>query len=291
MSQGKIDYRMTDSLPLILQLAHFLQQKGIKGGYHLEDMARTKGWLDVMVRFELGRDVKIDIPAYVESYDLSSIHGYERELIGLIHSHISRSEKPVLLLDCGADIGLLSALLVSSCNCIDRVIAFEPNARSFRRLESNLKLLPVDAEAKNVAVANFCGKGELKYPEHDSDDHAAFIVPSDQGDIPVIKIDELDLPADHRILCKIDVEGGELAVIEGALKTLSSSDEFAVVFEAHREQVKRAGIDPLEVVSYLNDIKTCKVVVAEEPDATIDFDRPFFEQFTSRIYNICVFSE
>ncbi|HHS83915.1 MAG TPA: FkbM family methyltransferase [Gammaproteobacteria bacterium] len=291
MFQSKANFKVTDSLPLILQIAHFLQHKGIKGGYHLEEVARTRGWLDVLVRFRLRRDVSIDIPAYADSYDLSNIPGYEHELIGLIHSHISKSEKPVLLLDCGADIGLLSALLVSACDCIDKVFAFEPNPRSFQRLERNLQLLPVDTEAKNVAVANFSGRGELRYPEHDSDDHAAFIVPVEQGDIPVVKIDELDLASGCRVLCKIDVEGGELAVIEGAQKTLSSSSEFTVVFEAHREQVKRTGIDPLKVVSLLNEFKKCKAVVAEEPDKVIDFDYPFFEQFPNRIYNICVFSE
>ncbi len=284
-------YRVTDSLPLVLKVAHFLQKKGVRGGCHLEETARAKGWLDVLVRFRLRSDVKIDIPAYADSYDLSEIHDYEHELIELVRSRISKSEKPVILLDCGADIGLLSALLVSVCDCIEKVIAFEPNPRSFHQLESNLKLLPVDANAKNVAVANFSGKGALQYPEHDSSDHAAFIAPSEDGDISVIKIDELELPTGRRILCKIDVEGGELAVVEGALKTLASSSEFAVVFEAHREQVNRAGIDPLEVLSLLDSIKKCEIIVAEVPGRVIDFSHPFFEQFPDRIYNICVFSK
>ncbi len=291
MNDTKPNYKVVNSPPWILRAAHFLQKKGIRGGHHLEATARSMGLLNVLVRIELSRDIRIDVPAYNDSYNLSDIRHYEYKLINLISSRISRTDEPFLLLDCGADIGLFSALLVSACDCIQEVIAFEPNARSYSRLTTNLELLPIKAEAKNMAVADFHGTGELRFPDHDSHNHAAFIIPSEQGDIQVIKIDELDLPDSHRILCKIDVEGGELAVVKGALKTLSASSEFAVIFEAHPEQVKRVGIDPLEVVSLLGSIRACKTVVAEAPEREIDFSRPFFQQFPERVHNICVFSE
>ncbi len=291
MNNTKPDYKIVDSPPWVLRVAHFLQKKGIRGGHHLEAAARSRGLLDVLVRVKLNRDVRIDVPAYNDSYNLSDIRHYEYKLINLISSRISRTDEPFLLLDCGADIGLFSALLVSACEGVQEVIAFEPNVRSYGHLTSNLELLPIKAEAKNMAVADFHGTGELRFPDHDSHNHAAFIVPSEQGDIQVIKIDELGLPDSHRILCKIDVEGGELAVVKGALKTLSSSSEFAVIFEAHPEQVKRVGIDPLEVVSLLGSIRSCKAVVAEAPDREIDFSCSFFQQFPDRVHNICVFSE
>ncbi len=291
MSEEISDYRVVHSSPLILQLAHFLQHNGIRGGHFLEETARARGWLDVLVRFELSRNVRIDVPAFAGSYDLSNIHSYEHDLIGMLERRISHSPgKPLTLLDCGADIGLFSALLVASCDRIERVIAFEPNSRSFAFLERNLKMLPLPGEAHNRAVADFVGKGELRYPDHDKDDHAAFIVPAEGGEIEVTTIDRLGLPSGQRLLMKIDVEGGELAVVEGAQSTLASSSQFNVVFEAHRDQVGRTGIDPLTIVNFLNRISPCDVVVAEAPDTAVDLGRPFFDQFPNRIYNVCVFS-
>lgn len=291
MSDGGVRYKATDSIPPILRLALFMQQKGIRGGYRLEEMARARGWLNYLVRFRLPNGVRIDIPADSESYRLGNILTYESSLFRLLAPRIMESDRPVLLLDCGADIGLFSAHMVSACARIKRLIAFEPNSRSFPLLQSNLKLLPVYSEARNMAVADFNGMGELRYPPHDSDDHAAFIVPSDEGGIQVVRIDDLDLPQGYRILMKIDVEGGELAVVNGARDVLSSCDRFVVVFEAHREQVRRTGIDPLKVVSFLETIRPCSRFVAEDPDREIDPERPFFEQFPGRVYNICVFSE
>ncbi len=290
MIDGDIENRVVQTLPWVLQLAYSMQKNGIRGGYFLEAVARSKGWLNVLVRRELSRGVKVDIPAYEDSYDLDDVSNYERELIELLGSHLSGKDEPLLLLDCGADLGLFAALLVSSCERIQKVIAFEPNRRSFRLLEHNLNMLPMEAEARNAAVADFNGKGKLKYPPHDLHDHAAFIVSSECGDIPVVKLDDLGLPRNYHIVLKIDVEGGELAVIRGAMETLSSSPGFTVVFEAHRDQVRRTGIEPMEIVSLLQTIRPCQIKVAEEPDIRLDMSRPFFEQLQGRIYNICAFS-
>jgi len=286
-----IDYRVVESSPWLLRLAYVMQRKGIRGGYYLENTARSKGWLDVLVRTTLPGGVKIDIPAYKDAYDLSRIDQYERDLMQLLATRLGGQKSPLVLLDCGADLGLFSALLVSSCNRIRKVIAFEPNRGSFSLLKHNLEMLPVPAEAKNAAVADFNGRGELSYPPHDAHDHAAFIVPAEDGTIPVTRLDELELPKDHAVVLKIDVEGGELSVIRGALGILSSCPGFTVVFEAHRDQVKRTGIDPMEIVSLLTGLRSCHVMVAEEPRIVPDAARPFFEQYPGRIYNICVFSE
>ncbi len=284
-------YRVVDSLPLVLRMAFFMQRAGIRGGYRLQEMARARGWLDLLIRFRLPNGIGIDIPANSDSYDLGNIAGYEAALLELLARRVSELDEPVLLLDCGADIGLFSAHMVSSCSRIERVIAFEPNPRSFERLVRNLELLPVRAAAMNMAVADFNGTGELRHPPHDGDDHAAYLAPLAGGDVEVARIDDLGLPAGYRILMKIDVEGGELAAVQGALGTLSSSRQFNVVFEAHRAQVVRTGIDPLKILSLLEEVRPCSRMVAEDPGREIDPGRPFFEQFPGDVYNICVFSE
>ena len=257
----------------------------------MENVARSLGLLDVLVRIELGRGVKVDVPADAKSYKLHRIKDYESEMVRWLGENFLRSERPVVLLDCGADIGLVSALLVAASPSIRRVIAFEPNLRSFEVLLKNTELLGVEAEAHNVAVADFDGRGSLRLPAHDHHDHAAFLVREEHGDVPVMRVDQLGLPSGQRLLLKIDVEGGELAAVQGAAATLTSCERFCVVFEAHRLQSERTGIDPLEIVAYLNSLRPCRAVVAEDPSRPIDPTLPFFEQFPNKVSNLCVISE
>ncbi|MEK7785613.1 MAG: FkbM family methyltransferase, partial [Chloroflexota bacterium] len=91
---------------------------------------------------------------------------------------------------------------------------------------------------------------------------------------------------------KIDVEGGELAVIRGALGTLARSKGFVVVFEAHPKQVSRTGIDPMSVISLIRSVRLCSARVTEQPDADVSLEKPFFDQFApTRVYNVCVSSD
>jgi len=251
-----IDYRVVESSPWLLRLAYVMQRKGIRGGYYLENTARSKGWLDVLVRTTLPGGVKIDIPAYKDAYDLSRIDQYERDLMQLLATRLGGQKSPLVLLDCGADLGLFSALLVSSCNRIRKVIAFEPNRGSFSLLKHNLEMLPVPAEAKNAAVADFNGRGELSYPPHDAHDHAAFIVPAEDGTIPVTRLGRA-----------FGDTGGAwdtliLSGIHRGVRSPSGSGEA----DRHRPDGDCLAAHRAQVL-------------------------PFFEQYPGRIYNICVFSE
>jgi FkbM family methyltransferase len=192
--------------------------------------------------------------------------------------------------DCGADIGLMTSRLISECPNITRAIAFEPNPTSYPFLNNNMQHLKIQAEAKNKAISDFTGTAELHYPDFDSHDHAAFIVPSKTGTINVCSIDDLGLPLGSSILLKIDVEGEEYSVIRGAAKTLSRVKHFVVIFEAHHKQVQRTKIDPITLITYLRKLRPCKSTVVEVTDSEIDLNRPFFEQFVTGIYNICVYS-
>jgi FkbM family methyltransferase len=216
---------------------------------------------------------------------------YEHKSIDYLRAIVSRFSAPVLLIDCGADIGLMSLRLISECPNIKRVIAFEPNPKSFSFLQQNFHFLGIDAEARNQAVSNFQGRAELKHPDFDGHDHAAFIVSSPAGDIDVCTIDSLDINEINCLILKIDVEGEEYSVIQGAVETLARAKNFVVVFEAHSQQATRTHMEPTALIAYLNKIKPCKAGVVEMPDHEIDLNRPFFEQFPQGIFNICVYPE
>jgi hypothetical protein len=85
---------------------------------------------------------------------------------------------------------------------------------------------------------------------------------------------------------KIDVEGLELDVIEGAEETLRRVQGFVVALEANRNVVERSGIETSDILRKLYSIRPCTFQVAEET-GQVDFDRPFFDQFRTRaVYNV-----
>jgi len=277
--------------PLVFTLAKWMQRLHIRGGHHLQRLARERGWLDVIIRYRLGPNVQLDVPLSLRGYDEQRVVHYERPAIAFVAALAARLPGPVTLLDCGADIGLISAHLVAACPNVQRVTAIEPNPDAFEYLARNLGLLPVQSEALHAAVSDFSGQAELRRSPDDPSDHAAFIVPAESGPIRVVRIDDLSVTEGHSLLLKADVEGEELAVIRGAALTLARARAFVVLFEAHPAPVQRKGIDPMEVVKFLQAIRSCEIHVTELPEVKLKADQPFFAQCPpTRHYNVCVAS-
>jgi FkbM family methyltransferase len=277
--------------PTPYKIAKYLQRARVRGGHRLENILRDKGDLDVSVRYRLSNSVEIDIPIGERSYDLYDVSHYESDSVKRIVPIISSYNSDFCFLDCGADIGLMSAKFVSASSNIKKVISFEPNQISYLYLERNLKLLNIEAKAFNMGVSNFKGMAELQAPDFDSHDHAAYVVPNDKGDFEVTTIDDIGLNHDKSIFLKIDVEGAELSVIQGALSTLAAAENVIILFEAHPKQVRRTGIDPAKIIELVNSIKSCEVMIMEAPEQKIDLKCPFFDQFSEKVYNICMYSK
>jgi len=268
-----------------------MQRAGVRGGYRLENMLREKGRLDLCVRYALPNNVEIDIPIGERSYDLYEITHYESDSVKQIAPIISSYAVDFCLLDCGADIGLMSAKFVSAFPEIKKVISFEPNHISYQYLKKNLKLLKVESEALNMGVGNFNGAAELRVPDFDSHDHAAYVVPSENGDFKVTTIDDLDLESNKGMFLKIDVEGAELSVIQGAQDTIAATENVIILFEAHPKQVERTNVDPTKIIELACSISNFEIMIMEAPEEKIDLEQEFFEQFPNQVYNICLYSK
>lgn len=278
--------------PWHFRLAKSLIRSRVRGGYRLLATARKLGWLDVVVRYPLSERISLDVPLYRDEnlWNELDLREYEAESIDLLAAEVLRRPEPVTLLDCGADIGLFSALLAARCPGIARVVAFEPNPEAFRVLAGNVRRLPA-GECHEMAVSDFTGRAVLEIPRPGMGDHARFIVPSSQGDVEVTRIDDLKVDPGHGLLLKIDVEGAELGVLRGAIRTLSSAPWFVVIFEAHPAVVQRTGIDPTECMRLLDSVRRCRFQVAEAPEVSLTVDRPFFEQVPEGICNVVCVSE
>ncbi len=280
--------------PLVFQATRWLQSRQVRGAYRLESFARTCGWLDVVVRYRLGSRAAIDVPLSRRPYALRDILDYERSALSLVTAQLKGIRRPTVLYDCGADVGVVSARLVQACPQIQRAVAFEPNRESFETLVNNMALLDAEARAECAAVSDFSGRGTLVHPPHSSHDHAAYLVPTPTGDVEVTTIDAQATPPEFGVVLKIDVEGGEEAVLRGAKRTLERAPFFIVSFEAHRTQTERTGVEPIDVLRRLLDARPCDVqvvrsCVSEIPESPkpVRLDVPFFRQFTgANVYNI-----
>lgn len=267
--------------PGLFRLARHLSRRRAPGGYRLLDTTRRLGLLERVVRYRVTDAVTLDVPIWrpENAWDRPDLFAYQSELIDDLVGAVEGMGAPVTLLDCGADIGLVSVLVAARCaDRLESVVAVEPNQTAYRVLEGNLARLPVPARSCLAAVSDFTGRGELASPEYDSSDHARFLVAAGDGDIPVVRIDDLEIPPQSHLVIKLDVEGGEQQALSGARRTLEGSARFAVSFEAHRAVAQRTGIDPVEIIEFLNGLRPCDVSVSEFPGVPITTARPFFSQ-------------
>jgi FkbM family methyltransferase len=278
--------------PLTFTATRWLVRHHVRGSTRLFRWLRESGRLDLYADFDLGGGVTFTAPLNREpEWDAEDVAGYEQPVVDALAAFAAGAPRPVTLIDCGADIGLVT-LKVAARTPLDRVLAFEPSPTAWPILDWNLQRLPGEHRALRAGVADFVGEGVLRRSEHDpGSDHARYVEPTRHGDFPVTTVDWQRLPPGGSVVVKIDVEGGEFAVVRGALGTLRRAQRFAVTLEAHPDAVRRSGVDPLRIVDCLRDLRPCDVRVLERPDLAIDASRPFFEQAPpTRVYNLLITS-
>ena len=190
------------------------------------------------------------------------IQGYKRDAVGRglyrrgVHepaltevlldkfSHQSGSN----FVDIGANIGYFSCLLGKLAGPTGRVVAIEPESQNRKLLERNLKLNGLT----NVTVHG-CAAGATNsvarmglYKSANRGRHSLVDLASCRRfvDVPVRKLDDLvnGFGVKRWALVKIDVEGYEPFVFEGAEETLSRTEMLAMEFAP--SYWRMAGIDP-----------------------------------------------
>jgi FkbM family methyltransferase len=276
-------------VPWFFRLGRYLAKRSIRGGNRIVSQARRLGLLDQFAQYRVG-DVELRVPLWrpCNEWDADDVLTYEAPFIESFGGAIRQMQGRVTLLDCGADIGTVSALLVAHCGNITRLVAFEPNPTAYNVLQTNVMAMPIRALARYAAVGSYSGRGELVRDPLDASAHAMYIVPNPNGPIDVEQLDSLGLPPGEPCAIKIDVEGAEPSVIAGAMMLIRHASEVVVSFEAHPRVLRRTGEDPIQIMRALRQIRpnfTFSVDLLPEVELTLE--RPLFEQVPAdRVYNV-----
>ena len=196
----------------------------------------------------------------------SSTHGcwlgsYELEKQRLFQHMI---EPGSVVFDIGANVGFYTLLASSLVGPRGRVVAFEPVPRNLRFLKQHLRMNRVrNTLVVEAAVSNLSGEA---FFEESSNASTGRIAKVGRLRVPIVTLDDMveqgRAPAPQYL--KIDVEGAEAGVLEGARRLLNSTHP--VIFLAtHGDEVHRRCCDLLRTSNYrLQAIGTSSVEQADE---------------------------
>lgn len=156
-----------------------------------------------------------------------------------------------ILLDIGAHVGRYSI----PYSMKNRTFAFEPDPYNFEHLNRNIANHPL-ISPHQLAIANYVGTGKLhrsqRRLEHSlMDTHIKDKFLVDTIDVKVTTIDEFfkDWKEEPIVGIKIDVEGAESLVIEGAINILRKYHPMLAI-ETHEQEEDDIMIATLEELGY-----------------------------------------
>lgn len=193
---------------------------------------------------------------------------FDRWLYLQLHRYgwMGREARPVLdrlarpgmtVLDIGANLGLYTVYLARLVGATGRVIAFEPDPHLHASLSRSLTANKCShAQALNLALGRKAGRLMLERTALNLGDNHLATEPRagfDHIEVQVASLDALmpDLCVD---LLKLDVQGWELEVLQGASKTLERN-RCSILLEFWPTGLKRAGSSSLDLLGFLSQQK------------------------------------
>jgi FkbM family methyltransferase len=152
------------------------------------------------------------------------------------------------VVDVGANIGAVTLAAAQFVGPTGLVYSIEAHPRTYKFLMGNIEL----NQARNVTAFNTaCGRenGVIAFSDKPSDDQNT--VCNDGLGVPLCRLDELIPKTQSIALLKIDVEGYEKFVLEGAMRLLPKV-EF-IYFESYEPHFHRFGYRLQDIVHFLEN--------------------------------------
>ena len=180
---------------------------------------------------------------------------YERKESALVRRILRPGD---VFWDVGANLGYYTLLGGACVGPAGRVVAFEPFPPAWERLQRNLSLNAFpQVRLVNAAVSSVVGTAPLFFASDVPDGVASLAAPEGHVSRVTCRTLTLDRFAEEDgerlpILMKVDVEGAEKVVLEGAAGILSGSHPPMLLLEMEDEQFGRHGTSKRDIQSLLS---------------------------------------
>lgn len=260
----EIDLFRMDSLHLLRKLTMAL--RAVPGGVLVGEalrkpMARRRRHVRVD-DFDGDLSMTLDLGEHMQSQTFW--HGYySRDIIFLLRRLLGPGK---CLVDGGANVGEISLVAAKLVGPSGRVIAFEPVASFADQAEANVRanhLAWVEIHRTGLSAAT--GQASIYTVSeafHDGTHHdglGSLFAPENGaapvGVVPTVSLDEFVAQGSYpRIdVLKLDIEGGELAALQGAVATLDQQHP-AVIVEVNDQTCRRAGYVMRDILDFLSGL-------------------------------------
>lgn len=183
---------------------------------------------------------------------------------------INRAHAGGTILDVGANIGLYTVACAHAAGDRGRLIALEPGPRTFKKLTetcallklTNVSMLQVAAGRTSGAATFVSGQSGRDVHQHLAD--ARPRGPGEDLQVQSRRLDDVCGPAVGAVtLMKIDVEGHEVAALEGAERILSNG-VVQLIVEFNGSALMAAGTSSGQLWELLARTHECRTVIRED---------------------------
>lgn len=214
-------------------------------------------------QFVSGHKFKLNmVPSDAMHKQIAYLGRYEPELTDIV---CDIGSKGGMMVDVGANIGYFSCHWLAGCQT-NQLLAIEASPSNFQLLEQNVaQLLERDKERARVLEVG-CGatEGHLSFGNHwgDQDSGCGGFVNSSEAEklqgairVPVTTLDKIFEHDSRTIeLLKIDTEGADALVIQGAETLLKQKRIARIHFEQNYWRMEALGIGPNTAIELLEGL-------------------------------------
>ena len=149
-------------------------------------------------------------------------------------------------IDVGANIGYITLTAAKKIGNAGQVISIEPHPKTFSFLKRNIAFNKFNnIKTYNVAIGNESGR--VSFTNSKSDEQN-FITKAGPVEVQIKKLDEI-FQGEHVDFLKIDTEGYELFVLEGAQEVLKKVK--VIYLEVYQVHFDRYNYDSKKILSFL----------------------------------------
>lgn len=255
--RDKYMLKLFDRIPFLYNIYDKLGLKDINNGtYELKRRLKNDNNIVAFDHFKmiLDEDSYMDLSLYREFVERGL---YETQITKYIVDNLHRGGTFV---DIGANSGYFSLLASKLVGDGGSVFSFEPFPDTFHRLERNIRL----NEANNVilfrtALSSCDGKAKLHVSRSSDGLNSLKYIPLTKESVEVY-VQKLDNVCNEKSvdMIKIDAEGSELDIIQGATLTLMKNKDLKIIYE-----VNRTFLHTPDIINALNEAGFSSFIIAD----------------------------